>query len=103
VLVAHRPLTWLLTLPLVGASVLAGHALAYRLTGVDPGALHAYLDHAPRVLAILALVGLIGLAVDQRGRQVSTTPFAALGALVFFAYSTPAIRTVGVSDATRCC
>jgi len=81
--VVRRALTWGLTLPLVGASVLAGHALAYAATGSDPGAMHAYLAHAPQVLAVLVLVGLVGLAVDQRSGRPATAPFALLGMVVF--------------------
>lgn len=80
---ARRALTWGLTLPLVGASVLAGHALAYAATGVDVGPIHAYLGHAPQILAILGLLGLVGLAVDARSEQVGTLPFAGLGVAVF--------------------
>lgn len=79
----RRALTWGLTLPLVGLSVLTGHALAYRLTGVEPGMLHAYLGHAPTVLAVLAAAGVLGLAVDQRAKRLATMPFALLGAAVF--------------------
>lgn len=79
----RRALTWGLTLPLVGVSVLTGHALAYRVTGVSPGVLHAYLDHAPTVVALLALVALLGVAIDQRAGRLPTAPFAALGVAVF--------------------
>lgn len=82
---ARRALTWTLTLPLVGVSVLVGHALAYRLTGTEPGSMHEYLGHAPQVLAILAVVGLLGLAIDQRAERLATLPFAGLGAVVFAA------------------
>jgi hypothetical protein len=81
--VARRALTWTLTLPLVGASVLVGHALAYALTGTAPGSMHDYLGHAPQVLAVLAVVGLLGLAIDQRAERLATTPFAGLGVAVF--------------------
>lgn len=78
-----RALTWALTLPLAGAGVLVGHDLTYRLVGsVDPG-LHDYLAHAPQLIAILASVGLLGLAVDQRAVRVGTTRFAFLGMAVF--------------------
>jgi hypothetical protein len=81
--VARRALTWTLTLPLVGVSVLVGHALAYRLTGTAPGSMHDYLGHAPQVLAVLAVVGLLGLAIDQRAERLATMPFAGLGLAVF--------------------
>lgn len=82
---ARRALTWTLTLPLVGASVLVGHALAYRLTGTAPDSMHDYLGHAPQVLALLAVVGLLGLAIDQRAERLATMPFAGLGVAVFAA------------------
>lgn len=82
---ARRALTWTLTLPLVGASVLVGHALAYALTGTDPGSMHDYLGHAPQVLAVLAVVGVLGLAIDQRAERPATLPFAGLGVAVFVA------------------
>jgi hypothetical protein len=50
---------------------------------VDPGALHAYLDHATIVVALLTLVALLGVAIDQRSERLATAPFAALGAVVF--------------------
>ena len=61
-----RSLTWAATLPLAGASVLVGHNLTYRLVGEPGNGLHDYLRHAPQLVAILATVGLLGLAVDQR-------------------------------------
>jgi hypothetical protein len=65
--------------PLAAVGVLVGHALAYALTGVDPGPVHHYLQHAPQVLVILAPVGLLGLACQQRGGTPSLAPFALLG------------------------
>lgn len=70
-------------LPLVSASVLVGHALAYRLTAADLGPTHDYLGHAPQVLALLVLVGLVGLAVDQRSGRLAHAPFAGLAVVVF--------------------
>ncbi|MGL6278610.1 MAG: hypothetical protein ACRC50_03545 [Gaiella sp.] len=83
IVVRRRALTWALALPLVGVSVLVGHTVAYALAGRDPGAAHAYLAHAPQLLALLALVGLLGLAVDQRAERLRAWPFAGLGVLVF--------------------
>jgi hypothetical protein len=81
--VRTRALTWALTLPLAGAGVLVGHDLTYRLVGRADPALHDYLAHAPQLVAILAMVGLLGLAVDQRAVRVGTTRFAFLGMGVF--------------------
>ena len=78
----RNALTWTLTLPLVGLSVLVGHAVAYAVTGTDPGDLHGYLDHVPQVVALLVLVGLLGLAAEQRSTvELRTLPY--LGLAVF--------------------
>jgi hypothetical protein len=82
-LVARRVLAWVLVAPLVGASVLVGHWLAYGLTGRSLGEVHEYLGHAPEVVALVALVGLVGLAVDQRATRLSARPFAGFGVVVF--------------------
>jgi hypothetical protein len=74
-----------LTLPLVGVSVLVGHTLAYHATGAPPGTTHAYLDHAPQVLALLVLAALLGLALDTRTSGVGTLRLAGLGPVVFVA------------------
>lgn len=63
---ARRLLAWALVTPVAAAGILAGHALAYRLTGTAVGPVHAYLQHAPQVVGILASVGLVGLALQQR-------------------------------------
>ena len=78
-----RSLTWAATLPLAGASVLIGHNLTYRLVGEPGNGLHDYLRHAPQLVAILATVGLLGLAVDQRAATVGTGRFGFLGMVVF--------------------
>ena len=75
----------MLTLPLAAAGVLVGHALAYRLTGAPAGDLHSYLAHLPQVALILATIGLVGLAAQQRGGHGSRLPYAALGVLGFTA------------------
>ncbi len=63
----RRVLAWLLVTPLAAAGILVAHAAAYSLTGTPTGAVHAYLDHVPQIVAILATVGLVGLALQQRG------------------------------------
>jgi hypothetical protein len=75
---ARRLLTWALVAPLAAGGALVAHALAYRMTGTAPGPAHAYLEHVPQVLAILATVGIVGLAFQQRsaGRH-ATWVFAA--------------------------
>jgi hypothetical protein len=81
----RRTLTWLVTLPFAAASVLLGHALAYRLTGTPAGDVHGYLAHAPQVVLILASVALLGLAADTRARRQSPIPLAALAVVAFAA------------------
>ena len=45
--------------PVVAAGVLVSHALAYRLTATPSDRFHAYLEHAPQVLLVLALSGIV--------------------------------------------
>lgn len=80
----RRLLAWLLVTPLAGGGILAAHALAYRLTGTSPGSFHDYLSHAPQVVAVLASLGVAGLALQER--SVGRPPlwvFALLGPLGF--------------------
>jgi hypothetical protein len=64
--VGRRTPAWPLATPVAAAGVLAGHALAYRLTGTEPRSAHAYLDHGPQVVAVLATLALVGLAMQDR-------------------------------------
>lgn len=79
----RRTLTWLVTLPFAAASVLLGHAAAYRVTGTPAGDVHGYLGHAPQVVLVLATVALFFLAADARARRRSPLPLAALAAITF--------------------
>ncbi len=79
----RRALIWPLALPFAAVSVLAGHAVAYGATGAAAGARHGYLEHAPQVVAVLVLLGLVGLACDGRARSASFRPVAALAAAGF--------------------
>ena len=63
---ARRILAWLLVTPLAGAGVLAAHAVAYGLTGADPGPEHGYLEHVPQVAGLLACLAVLGLALQER-------------------------------------
>jgi hypothetical protein len=74
----RRTLTWLLTLPFAAASVLLGHAIAYRVLGLPADDLHGYLAHAPQLVLILATLALLGLAADSRARRHSPVPLASL-------------------------
>ena len=81
---ARRTLAWALVTPVSAAGILAAHALAYALTGTEPGAMHGYLAHAPQVVAVLATIGLVGLALQERGvGRRSFASFALLAPLGF--------------------
>jgi hypothetical protein len=43
----------------VAAGVLVSHALAYRITSTPTDRFHDYLEHAPQVLLVLALSGVV--------------------------------------------
>jgi hypothetical protein len=81
---ARRMLAWALVTPVAAVGILAAHALAYALTGEEPGALHAYLAHGPQVVGVLATIGLVGLALQERdlGRG-SVVGFALVAPLGF--------------------
>jgi hypothetical protein len=78
-----RTRAWLAVSPLVATGVLVAHALAYRLTGTPNGSLHEYLDHAPQVLLVLAIVGLAVAGLATRLRTPSTWPFPAAAVATF--------------------
>ena len=82
----RRALAWVLVTPVAAAGALAAHALAYCLTGTQPGPAHGYLDHVPQVVAILASVALVGLALQDRSlSRASSWWFAPLAPLGFAA------------------
>lgn len=81
----RRALTWLMMLPFAAASVLTGHAIAYRAAGVGAGDLHGYLVHAPQLVLILATLAVLGLALDARARRSSPAPAASLAIVAFVA------------------
>jgi hypothetical protein len=54
-----RTRAWLVVSPVIAAGVLVAHTLAYRLTSTPTGPFHEYLTHAPQVLLLLALSGLL--------------------------------------------
>lgn len=81
---ARRLLAWLLVTPLAAAGILAAHALAYAVTGTAEGPEHGYLAHAPQVLGVLATLGLLVLAVQDRSlRPRSAWWFAPVAPLGF--------------------
>ncbi len=75
---------WLAVSPILFAGVLTGHALAYRLTGVSTGSMHAYLDHAPQVLLVAGIAGVLLAGLTARTPRPSARPFA-VAALAIFA------------------
>ena len=81
----RRTLTWLVAMPFAAASVLVGHAIAYRALGMPVDDLHGYLAHAPQVVLILATLALVGLAADARARRSSPVPVASLAVVAFVA------------------
>src|SRR5262245_32324989 len=73
-------------MPIAAVGVLVTHALAYRLTSTSLGPSHDYLDHAPQVVFILASLGLLGLALQERSlSRASMWWFAPLAPLGFVA------------------
>jgi hypothetical protein len=93
----RRVLAWTITLPLTAAGVLCAHWLAYAALGVPLGDTHAYLDHAPQLVAVLASVGLAALVLETRGATRPAWPFAAF-ALATFAVQEHAERLVHTGD-----
>ena len=70
---------WPLVLLLSAAGILVGHDLSYRLAGLDPGGLHAYLSDAPQILlALLIPAVLVSLSASRGAPRPSL--FALLGA-----------------------
>jgi hypothetical protein len=70
--VGRRALAWILVTPIAAAGVLVAHALAYAVTATEPGPAHEYLAHAPQVVGLLASLGLVGLAVQERSLSRSS-------------------------------
>lgn len=79
-----RARVWLAVSPLIAGGVLVAHALAYRVTGTPTGSMHAYLDHSPQILLVLAVAGLAFAGLGARLRLPAAWPFpaAALGTFV---------------------
>lgn len=93
----RRALAWAITLPLTAAGVLCAHSLAYAALGVPLGGAHAYLDHAPQLVAVLVSVGLAALFFETRGATRPAWPFAVF-ALGTFAVQEHAERLVQTGD-----
>ena len=76
----NRRLTWLLTVPLMVGSLLAGHAVAYRLVDASSAG-HGYFHYVPLVGAVLLALTFCALVLEAvtvfRGeRRVSSPPLA---------------------------
>jgi hypothetical protein len=71
-------------LPVLAAGVLVSHALAYRLTATPTDRFHAYLEHAPQVLLVLGLCGIV-LGGFGRRREAPAAYVFPLVAMTTFA------------------
>jgi hypothetical protein len=76
---------WPITFALALGGLLAGHDLAYRLTGAETADLHAYLAHAPQLLLVLALPAALLAVSGTRGGTVRPGGFALLGLTAYVA------------------
>ena len=79
----RRGVIWAFTLPLVAGSVLVAHALAYAIVGAPGAAVHAYMAHAPQLVAVLSTLAACGLALHGRGCRPTAWHFGALGLAAF--------------------
>ena len=72
-------------LPVLAAGVLVSHALAYRLTATPTDRLHAYLEHAPQVLLVLGLCGIVFGGLGRRRPEAPAAYVFPLVAMTAFA------------------
>lgn len=79
----NRTWVWLVVSPFVAAGVLTGHWLAYRLTATPTEPLHAYLEHAPDVLLLLAGAAVIFAALGTRMNAPPVRAFPLVGLATF--------------------
>jgi hypothetical protein len=79
----NRTWVWLVVSPVVAAGVLTGHWLAYRLTATPTEPLHAYLEHAPEVLLLLAAAALSLAALGMRMSAPLVRTFPLVGLATF--------------------
>jgi hypothetical protein len=78
-------MVWPISLALALGGLLAGHDLAYRLTGAETGDLHAYLAHAPELLLVLTLPAALLAVSGTRGGALRPGGFALLGSSAYVA------------------
>lgn len=57
---------WLLVLPLGAVGVLAGHQVAYALSGAAHQELHGYVSHLPQAALLLTILSLVGASFVER-------------------------------------
>jgi hypothetical protein len=79
----NRTRAWLVVSPVMVAGVLVGHALAYRLTSTPTDGLHTYLGHAPQVLLVLTLCGLVLAGISGRGSAPAPRMFPLVAVSTF--------------------
>ena len=79
----NRTRVWLVVSPVAAAGVLIGHGLAYRLTSTPTDPFHAYLEHAPQVLLILMVAGVILAALGTRTNAPPARVFPLVGLTTF--------------------
>lgn len=89
---------WLVVSPIAAAGVLVAHSLAYRLTGTPTDPFHAYLEHVPQVLLLIALGGLafVGFGSRLDGPPARVFPCVALAAFVVQEHLERLVHTGGV-------
>lgn len=89
---------WLIVGPAVLAGVLAGHELAYRITGTSEGPAHDYLDHAPQIVLFLLVLGLTTARLGARMRVPAAwqLPVAAVATFVVQEHVERLVHTGGV-------
>jgi len=81
----NRTRAWLVVSPVIAAGVLVAHALAYRLTATPTDPFHEYLAHAPQVLLLLALSGLVLAGFGPRREAPPAWVFPLVGVATFVA------------------
>jgi hypothetical protein len=69
--------------PVLAAGVLVAHALAYRITGTPTERFHAYLGHAPQVLLLLTLSGIVLGGLGRRGTAPAAHVFPLVAVTTF--------------------
>jgi predicted Co/Zn/Cd cation transporter (cation efflux family) len=69
--------------PVLAAGVLVAHALAYRITGTPTERFHAYLGHAPQILLLLTLSGIVLGGLGRRGAAPAAHVFPLVAVTTF--------------------